>query len=175
MDEYAEMKRWIPFATVVALIIAAFVTVAAIGGRFNMTSLAPFEPEVEIVLTHQPPVDVRLVAVGPEDDRSWYVVGQFEFPGYINVSRLVVESYPDGPVRCVGVLLGTDLRRATDTTTYETFAFGVHAGVLRRVVEMDGMARFIVHGEHTRVVIDMTVDGEKMIIDALPPPRERQS
>ncbi len=171
------MKQNISFlAIVIALAIMAMSSIATIGPqRFDLTSLAPFKPVTEITLVYEPTVDVRLVATGDVMNLSWYVMGQFEFHGYINVTQLVIESSQDGPVRGRGVLLATDVRRGSDSTTLETFAFGIHAGVLRRVIEMDGLARLIIYGERTRVVIDMTLKGENAILDVLPQPKDRKS
>ncbi len=163
------MKRYI---CIIAVVIAlALTSIAVISGN-QVTALASFMPTIEVVLASDHAVDVRLVATGEGMNMSWYVMGQFEFPGYIGVHRLVIESCPDGPIRCVGVLLVTDLQRASDSTTLETFAFGIHVGVLRRVIEADGMARFTIYGQNTHVTVDMRPDGEAVILDALLKPGE---
>lgn len=178
------MKRNIPFPVVVIVLaiimlmymaLSSFAVIGVSSQRFDSMSLAPFKPVTEIVLAFAPTVDVRLVATGDPMNLSWYVMGQFEFPGYIDVTRLVIESSPGEPVRCIGVLIGKDIRRGSDSTTLETFAFGIHAGVLRRVIEKDGMARFIIYGRQTRIVIDATASGETTILNVLPQPRDQES
>lgn len=116
----------------------------------------------QTVIYSQSPFDVRLAKRNSE----YRIVGIFVGCNSLYDVRGVLVGNPSDSTAVQGVPVMRDYAKA-DSCTVEIFAFGIHAGALRKVVEADGLAEVIVMCANGVIRFVFTAEGEQQLIEFL--------
>lgn len=126
------------------------------------------QPDAQHVIYSKEPFDLRIVSHE----------GQYAFFGLVQScgapffpSALVVFD-PVDSVKYTAVPIHRTLQMYGDSCQYEKYAFGVHAGQLRHIVERPGLLQIVVIGAENAAVFTLTEAGESELLKFLPAPKK---
>lgn len=108
-------------------------------------------------------IDLRVAKRQTIQGPEYRVVGMLlECDSTYDVQALVIGN-PTDSVHTQGVPVARQFVRA-DSCQIEMYAFGVHGGAVRRVLEADGLAEFVVICANGAIQFKLTAEGEADLI-----------
>jgi hypothetical protein len=149
---------------IVTILLLAFLLVAATPQDTSEQQIPNSQKIEQRVIYSQAPYDLRIakkVGVNPE----YRLVGMFVDCDSVLEVRAAFVGNPTDSTSAQFVPIARQFARTKDGCTIEMFAFGFHGGVVRKILEAEGTAEFVVICANGAICFELTAEGEAEILE----------